>query len=96
MSSWQPPQVLIWFTGDNRNSYAHIGATEPDRARMRYYVQSDGRLLITGQDWSGYELGSVDGDPTELAEIGLGAAIIAADICDLATSSSSVAAMAAV
>jgi len=84
-------RLVIWFTGDNRNSYAHIGATEPDRARMRYYVQSDGRLLITGQDWSGYELGSVDGDPTELAEIGLGAAIIAADICDLATSSSSVA-----
>lgn len=73
-------RLVLWFTGDSRNSYAHIGASEADRAHMRYYVQSDGRLLITGQDWSGYELGSVGGDTAELAEIGLGAEIVAADV----------------
>ncbi len=75
-------RLVIWFTGDSRNSYAHIGASESDRAHMRYHVQSGGRLLVTGQDWSGYELGSVDGDPAELAEIGLGAEIVAADAYD--------------
>ena len=78
----QAYKAVVWFTGDSRLSYQGIGATEMDRAAMLDYVQTGGRLLTCGQDFSGYYF--VYGqDTTNLFDVGLGIEIIAPDIYPL-------------
>ena len=64
-------RAALWFTGDSTQTYSSIGARLGDRLAMLDYLQSGGRLLAMGRDWSGYILGGSK-DASNLGEVGLG------------------------
>lgn len=70
--------AVIWFAGDSTRTYSGIGARVGDRLAMLDYLQCGGRLLVTGQTFSGYYLGNGE-DDAHLLDIGLGADVIGED-----------------
>ncbi len=72
-------KAVLWFTGDSRLTYLDVGATEGDRCAVLDYLQNGGRLLVTGQDFSGYYLPHRF-DSFNLATIGLGASLAGEDV----------------
>ena len=72
-------RAVVWFTGDSTAPSAEVGAPGPDRSTVLDYLQSNGRLLVTGQDFSGYAGGASNGDSANLTNIGLGAEIVVQD-----------------
>ncbi len=56
LATLQQYKVVIWFTGDSFLTYFGVTASAADRARLLDYLHNTpgSRLLVTGQDWSGY------------------------------------------
>ncbi len=84
LAELQAYKAIVWFTGDSYYTYYHLGVDVASGHRMIDYLRSGGRLLMTGQDFSGYDLGSTYGKPY-LVTIGAGAEEIVEDQFDPST-----------
>jgi hypothetical protein len=73
VSMLQEYDKIIWFTGESYYPYFDYGATVDDRWQFLDYLNSsDAKVLVTGQDWSGYYFAG-DPDQPVLTYTGFGA-----------------------
>ena len=56
IATLQQYETVIWFTGDSFLTYFGVTAGDADRTRLLDWLHNSpgSRLLVTGQDWSGY------------------------------------------
>lgn len=56
LATLQRYDKIIWFTGDSFLTYFGVTADETDRSRLLDWLHNTpgSKLIVTGQDWSGY------------------------------------------
>jgi len=81
IATLQQYDKIVWFTGDSFLTYFGITASGGDRVRFLDFFHNtpDRKLVITGQDWSGYHIDFQNGTDSGCVLCNMGVADFAED-----------------